>query len=193
MDDDDLRRGRPTCHIKFGEANAVLAGDALIIEAFKILATEGGSKQAAELAHAAGAGGVIAGQVADLAAEHMTPSKELVDYIHYHKTAILIRVAVRLGAIAAQVDASVLNSLTLFAEKIGIAFQIQDDILDETASSDELGKPAGSDRKQSKMTYPAVYGMEASIQCVQSLTDEAIEHLKSVHLENDSLEKLHLI
>ena len=190
MDDDDLRRGRPTCHIKFGEANAVLAGDALIIEAFKILATEGSSKQAAELAHAAGAGGVIAGQVADLAAEHMTPSKELVDYIHYHKTAILIQVAVRLGAIAAQVDASHLNSLTLFAEKIGIAFQIQDDILDETASSDELGKPAGSDRKQSKMTYPAVYGMEASIQCVQSLTDEAIEHLKAVHLENDSLEKV---
>lgn len=190
MDDDDLRRGRPTCHIKFGEANAVLAGDALIIEAFKILATEGGSNQAAELAHAAGAGGVIAGQVADLAAEHMTPSKELVDYIHYHKTAILIRVAVRLGAIAAQVDTSVLDSLTLFAEKIGIAFQIQDDILDETASSDELGKPAGSDRKQSKMTYPAVYGMEASIQCVQSLTDEAIEHLKSVQLENDCLEKV---
>ena len=190
MDDDDLRRGRPTCHIKFGEANAVLAGDALIIEAFKLLATEGDSKQTAELAQAAGAGGVIAGQVADLAAEHMTPSRELVDYIHYHKTAILIRVAVRLGAIAAQVDPSALNSLTLFAEKIGIAFQIQDDILDETASSDELGKPAGSDREQSKMTYPSVYGMEASIRRVQTLTDEAIEHLTSVHLENDSLEKV---
>lgn len=190
MDDDDLRRGRPTCHIQFGEANAVLAGDALIIEAFKLLAIENCTQQAAELAQAAGAGGVIAGQVADLAAEHMTPSKELVDYIHYHKTAILIRAAVRLGAIAAQINQPVLDALTLFAEKIGIAFQIQDDILDETSSSDELGKPAGSDRKQSKMTYPAVYGMEASIRRVQTLTDEAIDQLKSVDLKNDSLEKV---
>jgi geranylgeranyl diphosphate synthase type II len=190
MDDDDLRRGRPTCHIQFGEANAVLAGDALMIEAFKLLAKEKSAKQAAELAQSAGAEGVIAGQVADLAAEHMTPSKELVDYIHYHKTAILIRAAVRLGALSAHVNQPILDSLTLFAEKIGIAFQIQDDILDETSSSDELGKPAGSDRKQSKMTYPSVYGMEASLRRVKTLTDEAIDQLKLLDLTNNSLEKM---
>ncbi|OUX38313.1 MAG: hypothetical protein CBE26_01505 [Kiritimatiellaceae bacterium TMED266] len=190
MDDDDLRRGKPTCHIQFGEANAVLAGDALIIEAFKLIARQNRSELALELAQSAGAKGVIAGQVADLAAEHMTPSRELVDFIHYHKPAILIRAAIRMGAIAAHADQTTVEALTAFGEKIGIAFQIQDDILDETVSSEELGKPAGSDRAQSKMTYPAVYGMEASCKRVQSLTQEAIHHLHSIPLRPNPLEKL---
>ena len=192
MDDDDLRRGRPTCHIQFGEANAVLAGDALIIEAFNILVKSNNPKLSIELAEATGSKGVIAGQVADLAAERMTPSKELVDFIHYKKTAILIRASVRMGAIAANVDSKTLQSLTKFGEKIGFAFQIQDDILDETSSSDKIGKPSGSDLKKSKMTYPTVYGMQTSINRVKELTEEAIDSIGSLKLENNNLEKVAL-
>ena len=192
MDDDDLRRGKPTCHIQFGEANAVLAGDALIIEAFNLIVKSNNPKLAIELAEATGSKGVIAGQVADLAAERMTPSKDLIDFIHYQKTAILIRASIRMGAITANVDQKTLELLTNFGEKIGIAFQIQDDILDETSSSDELGKPSGSDLKQSKMTYPSVYGMQTSINRVKELTEEAIDSIGSLKLENNNLEKVAL-
>ena len=192
MDDDDLRRGKPTCHIQFGEANAVLAGDALIIEAFNLIVKSNNSKLAIELAEATGSKGVIAGQVADLAAERMTPSKDLIDFIHYQKTAILIRASVRMGAITANVDKKTLELLTNFGEKIGIAFQIQDDILDVTSSSDELGKPSGSDLKQLKMTYPGVYGMQTSINRVKELTEEAIDSIGSLKLANNNLEKVAL-
>ena len=180
MDDDDLRRGKPTTHIKFGEANAVLAGDALIVEAFKILAEEQRADLIYELAAAAGKEGVIAGQVADLAAEHMSASADLVDYIHYHKTGILIRAAIRMGAIAVHASANTLEKLTTYGEKIGVAFQIQDDILDQTASSDTLGKTAGSDVQQAKMTYPSVHGLAASEEKVRSLTEEARHALQEV-------------
>ena len=180
MDDDDLRRGQPTTHIKFGEANAILAGDALIVEAFKILAEDQRADLTYELAAAAGKEGVIAGQVADLAAEHMSASADLVDYIHYHKTGILIRAAIRMGAIAAHVPENTLEKLTIYGEKIGVAFQIQDDILDQTACSNALGKTAGSDEKQAKMTYPGVHGLAASKEKVRSLTEEAIDALNDV-------------
>ncbi len=184
MDDDDLRRGKPTCHIAFGEANAVLAGDALMIHAFELLAEHGNAQLGLELARAAGSRGVIAGQVEDLAAEGMKPNADLVEFIHMNKTAILIKASVRLGAIAAGADEKQLEKLTVFGEKIGLAFQIADDILDETSSDEVLGKPAGSDAEQDKMTYPAVHGMDAAQSKVRELTFDAIAAL--MEIKNDT-------
>lgn len=177
MDDDDLRRGQPTCHIKFGEANAVLTGDALLVHAFQLLAEHGNPKLSLELAHAAGSRGVIAGQVEDLEAEGKKPDADLVEFIHLNKTAVLIRAAVRMGAIAASAEEDDLENLTVFGEKIGLAFQIEDDILDETSTNEVLGKPSGADQKLSKMTYPAVYGMDAAKEKAQTLTREALAAL----------------
>ncbi|MBT8045867.1 MAG: polyprenyl synthetase family protein, partial [Pontiella sp.] len=187
MDDDDLRRGLPTCHIKFGEANAVLAGDALMIHAFQVLAEHGQSALSLELARAAGSCGVIAGQVEDLAAEDKKPNADLVEFIHMHKTAILIRAAVRMGAIAGGAREDELENLSLFGEKIGMAFQIEDDILDETSSDDVLGKPAHSDRDHHKMTYPAVHGMEAAQQMVRDFTSDAVVSLNMLSRETSAL------
>ena len=177
MDDDELRRGMPTCHIKFGEANAVLTGDALLTHAFQVLAEAGSAQLALELAKAAGSHGVIAGQVEDLAAEEKKPNADLIEFIHMNKTAILIRAAIRMGAIAGHAREDELEALSLFGEKIGLAFQIEDDILDETSTDEVLGKPAGSDIDLHKMTYPTVHGMEASRAKVQELTIEAIAQL----------------
>ncbi len=177
MDDDDLRRGQPTCHIKFGEANAVLTGDALLVHAFQLLAEHGNPKLSLELALAAGSRGVIAGQIEDLEAEGKKPDADLVEFIHLNKTAVLIRAAVRMGAITAGAEEDDLENLTVFGEKIGLAFQIEDDILDETSTNEVLGKPAGADQKLSKMTYPAVYGMDAAKEKAQTLTREALTAL----------------
>ncbi|VGO23041.1 polyprenyl synthetase family protein [Pontiella sulfatireligans] len=174
MDDDDLRRGMPTCHVKYGEANAVLTGDALMIHAFHILAESGSARLSLELAKAAGSMGVIAGQVEDLDAEGKKPNAGLIEFIHMNKTAILIRAAVRMGALVGGAAEDELETLSLFSEKIGLAFQIEDDILDETSTDEVLGKPAGSDAEQHKMTYPAVHGMDVAAEKVRSLTSEAV-------------------
>lgn len=187
MDDDDLRRGMPTCHVKFGEANAVLTGDALMIHAFQMLAEHGNAKLSLELAKAAGSRGVIAGQVEDLAAEDQPPNAGLIEFIHTNKTAILIQAAVRMGAIAGGAKEDELENLSIFGEKIGLAFQIEDDILDETSTDDILGKPAGSDLEQHKMTYPAVHGMEAARSMVRNLTNEAIASLDMLQRETSAL------
>jgi len=179
MDDDDLRRGKPACHVKYGEANAVLAGDALTVLAFQLMAEHGDSRLTLELSRAAGSQGVIGGQVEDLAAAGKKPSGDLIDFIHRNKTAVLIRAAVRIGAIAATANETMLTSLSIFSEKVGLAFQIMDDILDETSSDEILGKPSGSDREANKMTYPAVYGMEKAGADVKKLTDQAISALDS--------------
>ncbi len=180
MDDDALRRGMPTCHVKFGEANAILAGDALLVHAFQVLAEHGNAQLSMELAQAAGSLGVIAGQVEDLAAEGRAPNADLVDFIHMNKTAVLIRAAVRMGAILGGATPGELESLTTFGEKIGVAFQIEDDILDETSTDEVLGKPSGSDQQQQKMTYPAVHGMGAAQAAVAKLTHEALVALGNV-------------
>ncbi len=180
MDDDALRRGMPTCHVKFGEANAILAGDALLVHAFQVLAEHGNAQLSMELARAAGSLGVIAGQVEDLAAEGRAPNADLVDFIHMNKTAVLIRAAVRMGAILGGATPGELESLTTFGEKIGVAFQIEDDILDETSTDEVLGKPSGSDQQQQKMTYPAVHGMGAAQAAVAKLTHEALVALGNV-------------
>ena len=168
LDDDDLRRGQPTCHKAFGEATAVLAGDALLTLAFRVLAEleePDGTRIAlvAELARAGGTlDGMIGGQVADLEAEGRDPVESEVRYIHLSKTAALIRASVRFGALQAGASTDQLAALSDYGESIGLAFQIVDDILDEVSSSAELGKTAGKDSSQGKATYPALYGIEGS-------------------------------
>lgn len=169
LDNDDLRRGRPTCHKVFGEAMAILAGDALLTLAFEVLAKLDGVgaerriDMVRELATASGtAGGMIGGQVNDLEGEGKFPTAELLDSIHRAKTGALLRASVRLGAIHAGADAAQLAALTKFGEHIGLAFQIVDDILDVEQSSEALGKTAGKDAAQHKVTFPAVYGVEES-------------------------------
>lgn len=190
MDDDDLRRGMPTCHIKFGIANAVLTGDALMIHAFQVLAEQGNTHLALELARSAGSLGVIAGQVEDLAAEDKKPNADLIEFIHMNKTAILLRAAIRMGAIAGGAEEEELNNLSIFGEKIGLAFQIEDDILDETSTNEELGKPTGSDLDHHKMTYPAVHGMDAARAKVRDLTSDAIAALDLLSRDTSSLRNI---
>jgi geranylgeranyl diphosphate synthase type II len=169
LDNDDLRRGRPTCHKAFGEAMAILAGDALLTLAFEVLskAPEVDScrrvRLVRELATAAGAtAGMIAGQVHDLEGERQHPSAHLLERIHRAKTGALLRASVRFGAIYAGADEQQLAALTSYGEHVGLAFQIVDDILDVERSSEELGKTAGKDAQQHKITFPAVYGIERS-------------------------------
>jgi geranylgeranyl diphosphate synthase, type II len=166
LDNDDLRRGRPTCHKQFGEAMAILAGDALLTLAFQVL---GSAEQAAgaslvrELAEASGTvGGMIGGQVADLEGEGQAPTAELLETIHRAKTGALLRASVRMGAICAGADSGQLAALTCYGQHVGLAFQIVDDILDVEQPSEALGKTAGKDAQQQKITFPAVYGLEES-------------------------------
>jgi geranylgeranyl diphosphate synthase type II len=168
LDNDDLRRGRPTCHKVFGEAMAILAGDALLTLAFEVLAkldttAERRIELVRELSVASGTvGGMIGGQVNDLEGEGKVPTAHLLESIHRAKTGALLRASVRMGAIYAGADASELTALTRFGEHIGLAFQIVDDVLDVEQSSEQLGKTAGKDAAQKKITFPAVYGIERS-------------------------------
>jgi geranylgeranyl diphosphate synthase, type II len=160
LDNDDFRRGRPTCHKQFSEAMAILAGDALLTLAFQVL---GDIRLVQELAKAAGTvGGMIGGQVADLEGEGRTPTAELLEAIHRAKTGALLRASVRMGAICAGADETQLEALTCYGLHVGLAFQIVDDLLDVEQSSAALGKTAGKDAQQHKITFPAVYGLDAS-------------------------------
>ena len=190
MDNDIMRRGKPSCHVKFGEANAILLGDALLIESFRILSLNNQNNLITELANSAGANGVIAGQIADLASENKKPSSKMVKYIHLNKTAILIRAALRMGGLSSNINSTNLNYLSNYGEKIGLAFQIQDDILDEISSSKEIGKPIKSDLKKSKMTYPSVYGLKKSEEMVKKLTYEAVNDLDKIKCKTDILKEL---
>jgi geranylgeranyl diphosphate synthase, type II len=169
LDNDDLRRGRPTCHRVFGEAMAILAGDALLTLAFHVLARMGGCTDAArtaiigELATAAGTvGGMIGGQVYDLEGEGKNPDPQLLEAIHRAKTGALLRASVRIGAMFAGANRDQLERLSRYGEHIGLAFQIVDDVLDVEAPSEALGKTAGKDAAQKKITFPAVYGLDRS-------------------------------
>jgi geranylgeranyl diphosphate synthase type II len=169
LDNDDLRRGRPTCHKVFGDAMAILAGDSLLTLAFEVLAKLEGVdagrriQLVAELATASGTvGGMIGGQVNDLQGEGQFPTAHLLESIHRAKTGALLRASVRMGAIYAGATAQQLIALTCFGEHIGLAFQIVDDVLDVEQSSEQLGKTAGKDAQQKKITFPAVYGLERS-------------------------------
>jgi geranylgeranyl diphosphate synthase, type II len=169
LDNDDLRRGRPTCHKVFGDAMAILAGDALLTLAFEVLAKMEHAvahrriELVRELATASGTvGGMIGGQVNDLEGEGKHPTARLLESIHRAKTGALLRASLRMGAIYAGADADQLAALTGFGEHVGLAFQIVDDILDVEQSSEALGKTAGKDAAQHKITFPAVYGIERS-------------------------------
>jgi len=169
LDNDDLRRGRPTCHKVFGEAMAILAGDALLTLAFEVLSKlEGVSAErrldlVRELATASGTvGGMIGGQVNDLEGEGKHPTAALLESIHRAKTGALLRASVRFGAIYAGADAAQVAALTEFGIRVGLAFQIVDDILDVEQPSEALGKTAGKDAAQHKITFPAVYGIARS-------------------------------
>ncbi|MGO8700240.1 MAG: polyprenyl synthetase family protein [Limisphaerales bacterium] len=183
MDDDDLRRGKPTSHKVFGEGIAILAGDALLTEAFAMAAQCRGWPRYShrqivfELAEAGGSRQLIAGQVADLEGEGKRLSAAQLRYIHERKTAALLRCAVRLGGMSANCTAAQLGALSDFGYHVGLAFQIIDDILDVTQSSEQLGKTAGKDVAAEKATYPSIVGLEKSRQIAGQLTERAFHAL----------------
>lgn len=175
MDDDDLRRGRATLHRKYGEAVALLAGDALHDMAFRLMAQTGSATAVSELAEAIGTRGMLAGQIADMEAEGRKISLEEITFIHTHKTGKLIRGSVRIGALLSGATPAVLESISRYGEKIGLAFQIIDDILDIEGDQEILGKPIGSDSRNLKATFPGVVGMDESRRIADSLIEEAIK------------------
>ncbi|MGB9601340.1 MAG: polyprenyl synthetase family protein [Limisphaerales bacterium] len=184
MDNDDFRRGRPTNHKVFGEAVAILAGDALLTIAFEIAAQFRPTKRYSmntvvkELAYAAGSKKLIAGQVSDIEAEGKKVSAEHLKYIHECKTAALLQCSLRLGGMSANCAPQQLKALSDFGYYVGLAFQVIDDILDVTQTSEVLGKTAGKDQKSGKATYPSIIGLERSYRIAEQLTDKAFEAIK---------------
>lgn len=195
MDNDDMRRGVPTCHKVFNEGTAILAGDALLTLAFEVLAREiepagKAVKLIGELAHNAGPTGMIGGQMADLIAEKNECNINTLEYIHINKTAKMFRCATAMGAICGGASKKQYELLCDFGMKIGLCFQIADDILDVVASSEQLGKTAGKDTKAKKCTYPSIVGIEKSREIQKKLTNEAIEALKPFGKKADTLREL---
>jgi len=197
MDDDDFRRGRPTCHKVFGDGIAILAGDALLTIAFEIVSNAKPTSRydtsilLREIAVAAGSQRLIAGQVADLEAEGKNVKRDQLQFIHENKTAAILKSSVRLGAMSANADARKLSAVTRFGQRLGLAFQIIDDILDVTQTSEILGKSAGKDVAAKKATYPAVIGLEKSRAEARRLTRQAHKAL-SVFRSSDA-EPLHAL
>ncbi len=185
LDNDDLRRGRPTCHKVYGEAIAILAGDALQTRAYEVLANllcPAISRTAiiAEVAHATGTvDGMIGGQVMDLEAEHTPPDAKTLEYIHRSKTGALLTASVVSGGMYANADEEQVQQLRDFGMNIGLAFQIVDDVLDVTQTSEQLGKTAGKDTASEKVTYPALFGIDASLKKADELVVKANAALDS--------------
>ena len=183
MDNDDLRRGRPTCHKAFDEATAILAGDALLTQAFRVLAADvrhgEPSRQIRVIREVAGAAGtidaLIGGQMMDIESEGKAVDAATLDSIHRSKTGAMIRASVLVGGLLAGASDHQLGILTAYSERIGLAFQIADDILDVTQTSEDLGKTAGKDQAAAKATYPAVYGLEASRERAREFVREAVD------------------
>jgi geranylgeranyl diphosphate synthase, type II len=196
LDNDDLRRGRPTCHKAFGDAIAILAGDALQTQAYEVLARLQCSAPARvqiieEIARGTGTiDGMIGGQVVDLEAEHTRPTAEMLEYIHRSKTAALITASLVSGGIYAGAKTNQVEKLRAFGLGIGLAFQIVDDVLDVTQTSEQLGKTAGKDTASEKATYPALFGIEASIEKADSLVNDAFQQLESFKDRADTLKEL---
>jgi len=184
MDDDDFRRGRPTCHRAFDEGTAILAGDALLTMAFDLLSVENKGEETGiedhirlrmvqELARAAGWRGMVGGQQVDMDSEGSEPDLPVLEYIHTHKTGALIRCSLILGGLSANADEATLRALASFGEKVGLAFQVVDDILDLTATTEEMGKDQGSDAERGKVTYPGLFGLEGARERAFKLVDDA--------------------
>ena len=185
LDNDDLRRGCPTCHKAFGEAMAILAGDALQTQAYEVLArlncpADARTRIIEEIARGTGTvDGMIGGQVMDLEAEHTKPDLAMLEYIHRSKTAALIAASVVSGGLYAGADPAGVANLRSFGQSIGLAFQIVDDVLDVTQTSEQLGKTAGKDMAAEKVTYPSLFGIDESLKKADSLADSAANALAS--------------
>jgi geranylgeranyl diphosphate synthase, type II len=196
LDNDDLRRGRPTCHKVFGEAIAILAGDALQTQAYEVLSRlkcppESRVRIIEEIARGTGTvDGMIGGQVVDLEAEHTQPSAEVLEYIHRSKTAALITASLVSGGLYAGAKDNEVARLRAFGLAIGLAFQIVDDVLDVTQTSEQLGKTAGKDTASEKATYPALFGIDASIRKADGLVKEAFAELESFGERAEPLKEL---
>lgn len=199
MDDDDLRRGQPTCHKQFDEATAILAGDGLLTEAFRTLAGAADKYLGREsvllevinlVAAAAGYQGMVGGQMLDLLAEGRQVTLKELETIHRHKTGALLTAAVRAGALTGGGNRPEVTALTMYGEKFGLAFQITDDLLDVEGETAEMGKAAGMDEKRQKATYPAVLGVEATREWAKRLVAEAVAALEPFQAKAEPLRQL---
>jgi geranylgeranyl diphosphate synthase type II len=199
MDDDDLRRGRPTCHKQFDEATAILAGDGLLTEAFNTMAAAAFRLEGREgvlleiinlVAAAAGYQGMVGGQMLDLLAEGRRVTLKELETIHRHKTGALLTAAVRAGALLGGGRRADVTSLTTYGEKFGLAFQVTDDLLDVEGETAEMGKAAGMDAKRQKATYPAALGLEATREWARRLVTEAVAVLEPFHYRAEPLREL---
>ena len=196
LDNDDLRRGRPTCHKVFGEAIAILAGDALQTQAYEVLSRLQCPAQyrvriIEEIARGTGTiEGMIGGQVVDLEAEHTKPDLATLEYIHRSKTAALISASVVSGGLYAGADDNAVGKLRSFGQSIGLAFQIVDDVLDVTQTSEQLGKTAGKDTAAEKATYPALFGVDESLKKAEGLVDAAFNSLDGFGQQAETLKAL---
>ena len=198
MDNDDLRRGRPTCHKAFGEAVAILAGDALLTQAFRVLAADAPKRDAErqvrvirEVATAAGTvEALIGGQMADIESEGENVDGSTLEYIHRSKTGAMIAASVVVGGIVAGANGDQIEKLRAYGQCIGLAFQIADDILDVTSTSEQLGKTPGKDQAANKATYPAIHGIAASQARARELVAEAVEIVSSLGLKTQVLEEI---
>ena len=197
MDDDDLRRGQPTCHIKFNEATAILAGDALLTGAFEVLVDMPADFSMAQrlklvslLSQGSGASGMVAGQAIDLASVGKEVDLAHLERMHSHKTGALIRMSVLMGAHCGQPDEVALKQLTVYADAIGLAFQVQDDILDIESDTATLGKQQGADIALNKPTYPALLGLDGAKEKAKQLHQIALDALKLLSGDTSALEQL---
>jgi len=196
LDNDDLRRGRPTCHKVFGEAIAILAGDALQTRAYEVLsqvscAAEARVRIIEEVARGTGTvNGMIGGQVVDLEAERAKPDLKMLEYIHRAKTAALITASIVSGGLYAGADDAAVGELRSFGKSIGLAFQIVDDVLDVTQTSEQLGKTAGKDTAAQKATYPALFGVDESLRKADALVETALASLESFGSGGENLKML---
>lgn len=195
MDNDDFRRSKPTSHKVFGEATAILAGDALLTEAFSLITQIETDAEILvtvlrELTHACGPQGMVGGQLLDIMLEGKKAKKRELTYIHTHKTGAFIRAAVRIGAIMARASSDELKALTEYGEKIGHAFQIIDDILDVTGTKEEIGKPIGSDITRGKNTYPSVFGIRESKEIAGRLIDDSLKAIRDLDRKAEPLREI---
>jgi geranylgeranyl diphosphate synthase, type II len=198
MDNDDLRRGRPTCHKAFGEAVAILAGDALLTQAFRVLASDAPNRNSErqvrvirEVATAAGTvEALIGGQMADIESEGKNVDATMLEYIHRSKTGAMIRASVVVGGLIAGANEDQIEKLRKYGRLIGLAFQIADDILDVTSTSEQLGKTPGKDQAANKATYPAIHGIAPSKGLARKLVDEAVATVSTLNLKTRVLEDI---
>ena len=190
VDNDDYRRGKLTSHKKFGESTAVMAGDALCIHAFEMMGKTGNAKAIEVLAHLLGTYGMIGGEMTDIECEGKTVDLEIVDYIHYHKTAALIEASLLVGAMLADASKKDMEIIRSYGRSIGLAFQIVDDILDIVSTTEELGKDAGSDVEKGKATYPSIVGLEKSRERARELYEESIKALDGLKCDTSILRSI---